>query len=177
MGFKNILSKLSHSIILLILSYSLCSCSAISSFWPTSTPTLTPTSTNTPVYTITPISFSNSDINTPQPVPKATLVEERLYPTPLVVPTFILVQITVTPGPLCVGNCSHITINNATGSPLTINLSGPITIKSKVIPTGTTTIDVPPGSYKLSVSASCGSTSDTFDLKPGETESIRYWCT
>ena len=173
-------SKLCHSFILFILTYLLCSCSVASSFFPTPTLTptitLTPTSTPTPIYTITPISFSNLDINTPQPVPKATLISERIYPTPVAIPTFEIVQVTVTPTPFCVGNCSNITIDNSTGSVLTINLSGPITILNREIPIGTTTIAVPPGSYTLSVSASCGNTSDFFNLLSGQTQSVRYWC-
>ena len=72
---------------------------------------------------------------------------------------------------------AEIRINNDTGGPLTISLSGP-TAGSRTIATGgSLTLNVMPGTYQITATARCGTDVDTFTIAAGEIEEITYFCT
>lgn len=64
-------------------------------------------------------------------------------------------------------------IENNTGAKLTISVGG----VTHTVASGSSSIELPEGSYTAMVSAKCGETDDNFDITKGETYIGHYWCT
>ena len=63
-----------------------------------------------------------------------------------------------------------LTVNNQTGSTINMSFSGGRTM---AVPAGSITVQVPPGSYSISVSTRCGSRTDSMT---DQTASVSYMC-
>lgn len=69
-----------------------------------------------------------------------------------------------------------VTVNNYTGSPISMNLTGPVT-RVLAVPSGVgSTIRLPFGTYSLSVSSSCGTASRSLNVSVGSTNALEYRC-
>lgn len=70
---------------------------------------------------------------------------------------------------------SKVTIQNGTGGPLSFRLQGPIS-RVLTIQSGTTTLQVAPGSYHIDIGSSCGQSTRDLSIGPGTNELLTYQC-
>lgn len=107
------------------------------------------------------------------PLKDITLNEDiKNYPVDYNIPP------TPIPPAACFSNCSSITISNDTGGPLSILVAGGgMSVDSKwSVVVGTETIDLKPGAYTVTATASCGSKTDVVALTQGVNQSFSYFC-